>query len=331
MRLQASDPLAEENSPFPRPLSPVPRPPSLVTRHPSLVTRSGFTLIELLLALSLGALVLTAVGAVVGQALQARAAVAARNELARQARFALARMTAAVEGTTRLLVPLAENPATAWSEAVRDPGVLAVTLDPRLDRNGDGFADADNDKDGRVDEDSSADATNDAKSGILGIDDDGDGLVDEGAADDNDEDGATGEDIIDGLDNDGDGSVDEDTRADMNGDNQPGIAGVDDDGDGSVDEGGVANDDEDSKNDEDWLDPVVYRLNGMTLVERMPNLNPASGADFTERPLAENVSAFRVQRVPGARAVLVAITLELTSPGGEIASLSTRVRVGGGL
>ncbi|MBT8144694.1 MAG: MSCRAMM family adhesin SdrC, partial [Gammaproteobacteria bacterium] len=167
-------------------------------------------------------------------------------------------------------------------------------------------------------------------------DDDGDGEIDPSSGSnpemDNDEDGAITEDSIDGVDNDGDGSVDEDLQGDMNADGSPGIAGVDDDGDGSVDEGSPPDDDEDGTNNEDWFDAVVFFLNGSTLMERRPNLNPADGTDYTEYPIADNVTQFRVERIPGTgkRAVLVDITLELTPPGGEPVSLNTRVRVGGG-
>ena len=89
-----------------------------------------------------------------------------------------------VEASTRLMVPLEVTTAT------RD--VLAVALPPGLNRNGDGYADADN-KNGVVDDDLPADETNDGGAGIIGIDDDGDGLVDNGASfTDNDENGTIG-------------------------------------------------------------------------------------------------------------------------------------------
>lgn len=85
--------------------------------------------------------------------------------------------------TRWLVLPLAENPNTPWSESDRDPGVLAVTLDPTLDSDGDGIMDADNDGDGLIDEDIPEDNNFDWAAGILGIDD-GDGEVDEHAPDD---------------------------------------------------------------------------------------------------------------------------------------------------
>ena len=292
----------------------------------------GFTLVELLLAVAIAGLLMAALSGVVSQALQARAAVQERNELLRDARFAMERMVSSVRGTTRLLVPLGENPTTAWSESVRDPGVLAMTLPPAIDRDQDGFADVDNDRDGRVDEDCRNDSSNDGAPGILGIDDDGDGLVDEGGdASDDDEDGFSDDDPLDGVDNDGDGATDEDNPADMNKDFAPGVAGVDDDGDGTIDEPPNGNNDEEGGQGDDWFDPVVYFVSGTDLIERMPNPHPSDGLDYTESVVAENVSTFRVERVPGARSVLVDITLEVTDPtSGESVSLHTRVRVGGG-
>ena len=50
-------------------------------------------------------------------------------------------------------------------------------------------------------------------------------------------------------------------------------------------------------------------------------------------PIAENVTRFRVERVPqnGDRSQIVDLTLELTNPVTETVSLNTRVRVGGAL
>jgi prepilin-type N-terminal cleavage/methylation domain-containing protein len=304
----------------------------------------GFTLTEVLVTVVIVGLILAGLAGVVEHALRAGAATRERNDLTRQARFALDRMAAAVSATKLLMLPLAENPGTAWSESVRDPGVLAVSLDPTLDRDGDGWADGNNDKDfldlnqnatrdpgepERIDEDPTGDLTRDGASGIVGIDDDGDGLTDEGLSGDDDEDNTSGEDPLDGVDNDGDGAVDEDSVGDRNLDGQPGIADVDDDMDGLTDEGSTPDDDEDGNSNEDWLDAVVFYLNGATLVERLPDVNPTSGTDFTERVIAENVATFRVERIPqgAGRAVLVDLSLSLA---GEFAAvdLHTRMRVG---
>jgi len=307
---------------------------------------AGFTLTEVLVTVVILALILVGLAGVLEPALRAESTSRERNDLTRQARFALDRMAAAVSATRLLLLPLAENPGTAWSESVRDPGVLAVTLDPTLDRNNDGWADANNDKDfldlnqnaardpgepERIDEDLPEDISNDNAPGIIGIDDDGDGNVDEGLSEDDDEDGLTNEDFVDGDDNDGDGAVDEDGRYDMNFDGQPGVALVDDDLDGSVDEGHQFDDDEDGVSNEDWLDVVAYFLAGNVLMERLPNPSPAGGADFTERPIAENVASFRVERIPqgAGRALLVDITLGLAGEYAKV-ELHTRVRVGAG-
>ncbi|MBT8441069.1 MAG: MSCRAMM family adhesin SdrC [Gammaproteobacteria bacterium] len=317
-----------------------------LTRYPK-----GFTILELLIALAIAALLLTSLTGAVGGALNLRDDTQARVDATRDLRFAMDRMVRAARRSQRLLVPLADNPKTNWRENVREQtvpasapegdstlatAVLAVTLDPGQDRDADGFADGDNDKDGRVDEDPGNDNTFDGMPGIIGIDDDGDGTADEGLATkltDNDEDGIPFDDWLDGLDNDGDGAIDEDIPAETNGDNKAGLADVDDDGDGSVDEGNNQNDDEDDAINEDWFDPVVFFLRGTTLIERRPNLDPSNGLDFSEYPIADNVTYFRVERVPdaGKRAVLVDITLELTIPGIEATRKSVRIRVGGGL
>jgi len=312
-------------------------------------SQSGFTLIELMVAMAIAAVLMTAMTGVVSRVLEVKDDTQMRNASTRDARFAMRRMVTAVRQSDRLLLPLADNPGTNWRENVREQSnpaatpegdsalataVLAVTMGPTLDRDEDGFADADNDKDGRVDEDLDNDKTSDGSAGIKDIDDDGDGVVDEatGSSNDDDEDGVADEDWIDGIDNDGDGAVDEDNPNDSNSDGQPGIAGFDDDGDGAIDEWQSRDDDEDASGDEDWLDPFVFFLAGSTLMERSPNLTSYWGGDYTEYAIAENVTHFRIERVPdaGKRAVLVDITLELTLPDGEPTSLNTRVRVGGG-
>lgn len=219
--------------------------------------------------------------------------------------------------------------------------VLAVTLDPTLDRDKNGWADADNDKDGQIDEDVGSDNNNDLAAGIYGIDDDNDGNIDESDKEDDDEDedntGNKDEDPVNNIDDDGDGSIDEDFSADVNGDEFAGLAGQDDDNDGSTDESNKEDDDEDEDNtgkkDEDWFDSVVFFLNGTTLMQRIPNLDPVDGTDYTEHPIAENVSQFLVKRMMGGdgKTVLVDFTLELTPPGGKPISLNTRIRVSGGL
>ena len=313
----------------------------------------GMTLVEVLAALAIAGILLAALNGVVSGAFQVRATTGDRNEAARQARFAMERMTWALRGTHALLLPLADKPATTWRENVREqtvpasppePGstlataVLAVALPTEVDADGNGFPDADNDADGRVDEDPGADVTNDGAAGIVGIDDAGDGVVDPTPIDDDDEYlNAADEDPINGIDDDADGNVDEDPAADLNGDGQAGLANVDDDGDGSVDEGSAVDDDEDGSSDEDWIDPVVFYLSGSTLRMRMPvpwdqsGGGGVTGQDFVEETLAEGVTRFRVERLPenGARATLVDLVLELTPPDGTPIELHTLVRVGG--
>ncbi len=306
----------------------------------------GFTLIELSLAIIISAFVMLGLNGILNTALQANQISSKQNAAMQQARFAMQQMVRAIASSQRLLLPLGENPNTAWSESVRD--VLAVTLSPNLDRDKDGWADANNDKDyldinnngsrdigetERIDEDTSNDMTNDNKSGIIFIDDDGDGNVDEDHNDDDDEDGTRDEDLLGKGDEDNDGSIDEDLNINMNGDGSPGIQGYDDDFDGSVDEGNKDDDDEDGLRDEDWIDPVVFFLNGNTLMQRIPNINPTDGTDYGEYTIAENITQLRIERISGndGQSVLVDITLTISPPDTEAISLNTSVRIGASL
>ncbi len=330
--------------------------------HPPAKNQHGFTVVELLISMAIGTILLLAIQGVVGRGLQTQEAVQTKNELTRQAHFAMQQMVNAVSRSNGLLLPSVENPNTAWPESVREfpprtafPGetaVLAVLLDHYQDLDNDGFPDADNDSDGRIDEDPGGDMTNDQAPGLFGIDDDNDGTVDEqhtqifpGSSsigpddEDDDEDGYANEDLVDGIDGDGDGKFDEDIKTQTDGNDLAGVGGVDDDNDGHIDEGDENDDDEDGKVDEDWYDPVVFYLNGATLLKRIPipldvDGGGIKGTDVSLQPIAEHVTGFRVERIPqaGGRAVQVDLTLELTSPNTiETVSLTTRVRVGGAL
>jgi prepilin-type N-terminal cleavage/methylation domain-containing protein len=316
----------------------------------------GFTLIELLIAMALAGLVLAAMSGLVNNVLGTEEVTTERNQLQRDARFALQRMARAVAETRHLMLPMPDKPDTDWRENVREEtvpasppegssskatAVLAVSLSADVDLDADGFPDADNDRDGRIDEDYPADIAYDFNPGIHLIDDGGGGLVDESFSDNDDDERLNGnnEDPINGLDDDADGVIDEDPGADMNADGAPGLAGVDDDGDGQIDEGDAADDDEDGVIDEDWLDAVVFHLSGNSLIERHPvpwdeTANGfISGRDYVESVIAENVTRFRVERPvsssPGHQ--LVNLTLELTGPTGSVVSLTARVRLGGAL
>lgn len=316
----------------------------------------GYTVIELLISLVVAALLLTGLQQLLTNSLSVLDAVEENTDLTRQARFAMSRMVEAVRAGDKLLIPQADMPGTPLSENVRgqtfpasppqagstlDTAVLAITIDPQQDMNRDGVADADNDGDGQIDEDLPADNANDGKPGIRDFDDDGNGTTDfflsPAADDDESNDFSADEDPANGIDDDGDGSVDEDPGADVNGDGAPGVAGVDDDGDNVTDEGDINDDDEDGQVDEDWYDPVVFYLNGATLVERRvvpwdENTDSiVNGQDFVESEIASNVSLLRFERLAPATAEhrqLVDISLTLTDASGESISLSTRVRLG---
>jgi prepilin-type N-terminal cleavage/methylation domain-containing protein len=317
--------------------SPIPPAPAASSRAGSACQR-GFTLVELLLALALSALLLAALNGVTGQVLDTLDSVSETGALNRDARFAMDQIVQAVGRSPHLLVPLNDDTATAYPENINN--VVAVTLDHVTDLDGNGTPDADNDGDGRFDEDPPADWTNDAAPGIYLIDDNGDGRVDNGAADSDDESATANLDPVNGIDDDNDSNTDEDPGADLNGDGCPGICGVDDDADGTVDEGSSSDDDEDGASNEDWLDPVVFYLKGTQLIRRQPvpwdvdGSGVVDGRDFIESAIADQVSRFRVERLPAttAGAVLVAISLVLTDPvSGRSVSLDTRVQVGGAL
>lgn len=319
--------------------------------------QNGFTLIELLIAVVLGTLIIVGISAVMRELAPTGAAIQERNRLTKDGRFAMERMVRAVRESRQLILPMPDKPNTDWRENVREEtvpasppegssikatAVLAVSLSATVDLDADGFPDADNDRDGRIDEDYPADIAYDFAPGIYLIDDGGDGLVDEGFfadADDDERFNSSDEDPINGIDDDADGVIDEDPGADMNGDGAPGLASVDDDGDGQVDEGSSNDDDEDGTVDEDWLDVVVFSLQGNSLIERHPvpwdeTANGSiSGRDFIESAIAEDVTLLRIERLASiGTAHIVDITLEMTGPEtGETVSLQTRVRIGGAL
>ncbi|MGB5344826.1 MAG: prepilin-type N-terminal cleavage/methylation domain-containing protein [Woeseia sp.] len=318
-------------------------------------SQTGYTLIELLVSVGIAALLLTGLQQLLGVGIDTLDMVEQRTELARRARFAMSRMVDAVQHSDRLLIPLANNPATPFDENIREQtvpasppqtgsllatAVLALTIGPAQDMDANGIADADNDGDGLIDEDLPADAHNDGKAGVRDFDDDGNGTKDftfsPAGDDDESNDFKQSEDPFNGIDDDGDGSIDEDSGADMNGDLAPGVAGVDDDGDGNVDEGSVNDDDEDGAVDEDWFDPVVFYLNGNRLIERRAvpwdaNLDSTlSGRDFVESDIAENITLLRIERLPlSGGQQLVDITLQVSDGNAETIVLNTRVRLGG--
>lgn len=317
-------------------------------------TSRGFTLIELLIALAMAGLILAATSGLVNNALGTDEVVAERNQLFRDARFAMDRMVNTASGSRHLLLPLADNPFTNWPENIREEtvpaslpigdsteasAVFAVTLPADIDLDADGFPDADNDRDGRIDEDTPSDATWDLASGILLIDDDGDGLVDEGNSNSDDESTTINDDPINGIDDDVDGNVDEDPASDNNNDGCPGVCGVDDDEDGLIDEGNAADDDEDGNTDEDFYGAVVFYLDNGVIKERMPvpwdisGDSLVNGLDYIVSDIADSVTRFRVERIAAAsgRPQLVSIELELTGPTGTVVSLEMRVRIGGAL
>ena len=315
---------------------------------------TGVTLVELLASIIMAAMLVSGLNVIANGLLQSRDYVVARAELNRQGQFALSRVKRIVSSSEKLLLPLADVSTTNWPEHVRDQtmpasppigdstlstAVLAVSLPAFFDLDFDGVPDADNDADGRIDEDVGADRNNDAASGLYLIDDNGDGSVDDQPIADDDEHQNANEDPVNSLDDDGDNNIDEDPGDDMDNDGCPGRCTIDDDGDGQVDEGSADDDDEDGQTSEDWYDPVVFYLDDDRLLERIPvpwdenGISGVTGRDFIINEIANNVSRLRIERMAlgNARVQLIEITLELTDPGGESVSLTTRVRVSSAL
>ncbi|MFK8030338.1 MAG: PilW family protein [Gammaproteobacteria bacterium] len=312
--------------------------------------QSGITLVELIISLAIASMLLVGLHQLIGSSFATQELIDEQTELSRSARFAMVRMTRAVTGSQRLLVPMGDNPSTTNVESIRDEivgtdssrsAVLAVTLDSSSDLDANGIPDADNDGDGLIDEDLPADTTNDGEPGLRGFDDDDNGSTDfrfsPAGDDDESNDRSQSEDPINGVDDDGDGTIDEDPGADNNDDGEPGVAGIDDDGDGQIDEGSEDDDDEDGVSDEDWYDPVVFYLDGSTLVERRAvpwdqnGDSRISGRDYIESNIVEGVTYLsfeRSEKEPLQRQ-LVKITLAIANANGTEFSLTTQVRLGG--
>lgn len=315
----------------------------------------GYTLVELMVSMVIAAMLLTGLTRILSTSTAAVALVETNTDLTRRARFAMSRIVDAVRASDHLMIPMADDPATNFDENVREQtippsppqgsstlatAVLAITINRDQDLDGNGVFDADNDDDGRLDEDLPADIQNDGKPGIRDFDDDGNGLFDfffTPAGNDDEKDFTQDEDPINGVDDDGDGTIDEDPGSDMNADGAPGVAGIDDDGDGNIDEGSNDDDDEDGQSDEDWFDPVVFYLDDTTasVIERRvvpwdeSGDSQVNGQDWVESVLAENVTHLRFERVPLAGGQqLMDITLTLAEPQGETITLNTRVRLG---
>lgn len=251
----------------------------------------GLTLIELLLAMALGGILLLGVNGLVGSVSEQWQYTQERQDLLSQANFVMARITQTVNATPRLLLPLKENLLTPYAESKRD--LLALTLDPGLDRDGDGFADDDNDKDQLIDEDVPLDNTLDGAPGIVGIDDDHNGSVD-----DPDEGGV--EEIIGGNpnpthDNDGDGLVNEDWL-------DPILFRISTDGRHLLERMPNRN----PSDGRDFSESIIAEAEQITF------------------------SAERLPLLPGHRQELLEITLILAGKYGGEVRLATRLRVGGG-
>ena len=279
--------------------------------------QSGLSLIELLLSLSLAAVIMLGVSAVANTSVTAGRYSAGRIALDTELQQALLRMRESVARTRKLMIPSPDNPATAQDESLRS--VLAVTLDPLLDRDLDGWSDANNDTDfedldgdtaqddgepQRIDEDTGNDMNADGSSGIAGIDDDGDGSIDEDNKKDDDEDGSNDEDYLN-TDTDDDLAVGEDL------------------GKKAVD-GGDEDDDGDGATDEVWIDVVVFYVDSdRNLRQHLPAIDAGSGIDSSaDMILLSRVSELSVQRHYRRGGLRPWVTISLTVVDEEGNSLS---------
>lgn len=262
----------------------------------------GFSVVEMLTALAIGAMLLGGLYQLLQSTLGWSTANEGRNRAVLEAQFAFNRMVRAAAEGRMLILPLGTVTRAHF----------AVTLPPGLDRNGDGFPDADSDFDGLLDEDHSADMTNDQANGLFDFDDDADGSADEGPVSgaDDDESGVSNDDDIDGIDNDGDGLIDEDN----------GLIG-DEDGDG------VSN--------EDGYDAWLYFLSGNKLLERTrvpwdtDNSGTVTGRDVVTSQLLENVTLLEARReVTSSGSTLLHLKMNVADPAGEVVTLETTVRIG---
>lgn len=262
-------------------------------KYKTILSESGLTLVELLISIVIISLIAGVCAQLAGGALDSWYSHREKSELFQAGRLAMERMVSKVRDTTWVLLPLKITDPS-------DPVYPASSYFPRdiLAVSGN----IDNDGDGLSDEDPGKDMTGDGASGIMGIDDNNDSIVDGGHPDDDDEDGSHEEDGLEAgyIDNDLDGRFDEDS------DNNFFLTDGNDDGDVST--------------DEDPFDPLIYYLNGTTLMERQNVLN----STVSDNVIVENVSEFRVTRRRVNGNTLIDIYLKLDN-GNDSVELSTTV------
>ena len=112
---------------------------SLSPRSTSEAGSAGLSLVELLVVVSIVSILLLAINGLLDSSLRGATYASDKNDLSQQARFAMGRMSRALNRSSRLVLPLVDNPGTTQLENIRDPGVFAVAMDAAMDRDSDGF------------------------------------------------------------------------------------------------------------------------------------------------------------------------------------------------
>ena len=99
---------------------------------------SGFTLVETVLTVAITATLMLSLMNVLNVTMAANENSRERNALARDARFAMGGWCERCASRTNSWYPAWTVPFSGHDESIMDPGVLAVAMDPFLDRDLDG-------------------------------------------------------------------------------------------------------------------------------------------------------------------------------------------------
>jgi len=90
-----------------------------------IIHQAGQSLIELLISITIAGVLLAGMQGLINTALNAETSTHTRNNTVQQGRFAMQMMVQSVRKTRRLMIPLGENPATAYLESDRNGTYLS--------------------------------------------------------------------------------------------------------------------------------------------------------------------------------------------------------------